>query len=383
MVPSGPIGYARKSVRYCPDRQSLGAAVHASQLHFERVLQGPAPEKLVKSAAGKLVILEFWATWCAPCVAAIPHLNALAERFSGDKVVFIAVTNESPDRVTRFLSKRTMNSWVALDSSMFREFDVQVLPTTIVIARSGSVALRTIPDALTNEVIQDLLRGKQYPAVVPARPAETDVVVPQPLFQIVVSPSKGREETYGFDLTKGIFTADAIRAQTLFGFANDFTATRVLGPQSILDRWLSVKCRVPEGYDLREALRQTLPAALGVHARREVREISAYRLRAGPAGAFGVHPSVAGTPPHLSTDVGLILAVDMDISSLCSELENVVGTPVLDETNLTAKYDWDLQYQSSKPADVKAALAQQLGLDMVPSTAAVEVVVVETAATNH
>src|SRR5947199_6002703 len=89
----------------------------APELGLEQLLQAPADaaanwEKL----KGKVVVLEFWATWCAPCIASIPHLNELAERFRNDDVVFIALTDEPRATVEPFLKRRPIKGWVALDT---------------------------------------------------------------------------------------------------------------------------------------------------------------------------------------------------------------------------------------------------------------------------
>ena len=77
----------------------------------------PAPNELGwDDLKGNVVVLEFWATWCGPCIAAIPHLNALTEEFKGKPVRFISVTDEDETKVRKFLEKRTMSSWIGLDT---------------------------------------------------------------------------------------------------------------------------------------------------------------------------------------------------------------------------------------------------------------------------
>src|ERR1039457_5194390 len=85
-------------------------------LTLTKTIQGPpAAELSWDKLKGKVVVLEFWATWCGPCVKAIPHLNDLAEQFKDKPVVFISVTSENEDVVRIFLKNHPMKTWVGLD----------------------------------------------------------------------------------------------------------------------------------------------------------------------------------------------------------------------------------------------------------------------------
>lgn len=86
-------------------------------LQAATLLQAPPGTTLgAESVRGNIVVLEFWATWCGPCVMAIPHLNELAEKFKDQPVQFIAITAEDEATVKPFLNKRPIKAWVALDT---------------------------------------------------------------------------------------------------------------------------------------------------------------------------------------------------------------------------------------------------------------------------
>lgn len=71
--------------------------------HWLLVPEGVAKE--VKPGAGKVYVLDFWATWCAPCIAEMPHISELQRRHKSDGVVIVAVSDEEPGVVNAFLDK--------------------------------------------------------------------------------------------------------------------------------------------------------------------------------------------------------------------------------------------------------------------------------------
>src|SRR5215510_3291318 len=135
----------------------------APELGLTKLLQAPEGAKAdLNGLKGNVVVLEFWATWCAPCIAAMPHLNALSDDFKDKPIRFIAITDENESIVAPFLRRRALKTWVGLDAnrSTMKSYSVRVFPTTVVIDRDGNVAAVTQPKKLTAELLGDLLDGK-------------------------------------------------------------------------------------------------------------------------------------------------------------------------------------------------------------------------------
>jgi len=106
---------------------------HAPPLVVEQWVS-PRPD-----TTGKLVMLEFWATWCEPCKAAIPENNRLQERFRDDLVI-IAISNESAEQV-RTQVDPAIHYATAVDSEarMGRALGVEAIPATFIISPDGII----------------------------------------------------------------------------------------------------------------------------------------------------------------------------------------------------------------------------------------------------
>lgn len=112
----------------------------------------------------KPIVLEFWSTWCGPCIKAIPHFNKLTEKYSKD-ITFISVNSyEAKEIVTKFLNKNHMSSFVALDEdqSLKTAFNIQNIPVTIIIDKNRMLRWRGITSQLTDEVINTFITKNEF-----------------------------------------------------------------------------------------------------------------------------------------------------------------------------------------------------------------------------
>ena len=142
---------------------TLAVGMPPPALSFTKVLQAPAGTKASWEALrGKAVVLEFWATWCGPCVAAIPHMNALAEKYKSKPIQFISVTTETESPVTRFLKKKPIAAWIGLDTDKLLNTacGISGIPMTILVDAQGKLAGFTYPTEVTEKVLDDLIAGR-------------------------------------------------------------------------------------------------------------------------------------------------------------------------------------------------------------------------------
>ena len=102
----------------------------------------------LSSLKEKVVLINFWATWCAPCIEELPSLNTLAEHYPKDLVV-LAVSNESTDNIKNFLMAfpNFHPNFIPANigrSQMLATFSVQAFPETYILNKKGQLVQKII-----------------------------------------------------------------------------------------------------------------------------------------------------------------------------------------------------------------------------------------------
>ncbi len=96
----------------------------------------------LRDHADKIVVLDFWATWCGPCVAALPDYIAATSEFDSSKVIFVAVNQqEASDQIRGFLTEKSLSPTVGLDRNgdIAQKFHVSGIPHTVILGRGNVV----------------------------------------------------------------------------------------------------------------------------------------------------------------------------------------------------------------------------------------------------
>ncbi len=106
----------------------------------------PTPDwALLKAYSGKVVLVDFWASWCGPCLRSFPWMNDLQQHYGGEGLVILAV-NLDQDRALAdaFLQKLPPKFRVEFDATgnIARQFGVQVMPSSFLVDRRGHVRVR-------------------------------------------------------------------------------------------------------------------------------------------------------------------------------------------------------------------------------------------------
>jgi thiol-disulfide isomerase/thioredoxin len=133
--------------------EGLGGAVAVAQHERSPLLGKPAPDVQLKLLDGgefqlkshrdkEIVMMDFWATWCAPCVRELPILADVAKTYKDKGVAFRAINlEEEPEKIREFLKKRELSITVALDSSgkVGSAYGAEAIPMLVLIDKKGIV----------------------------------------------------------------------------------------------------------------------------------------------------------------------------------------------------------------------------------------------------
>ena len=98
----------------------------------------------IKSFAGKKIFLNFWATWCKPCILEMPSIERAEKLLSNDDFVFLIASDESVGRIKRFMATRDFDLQFVRLETPFPDIGILSLPTTLIIDPTGKIVMNQI-----------------------------------------------------------------------------------------------------------------------------------------------------------------------------------------------------------------------------------------------
>ncbi len=115
----------------------------------------------LKSLRGKVVLVNFWATWCPPCRKELPDLETLYNRFKNRGFIVLGITDEKVSTVQPFVAKQGMTYPILLDPGrkVNTLFEVQGIPRSVIYDRNGKLAAEAIDMRTQSQLLALLARA--------------------------------------------------------------------------------------------------------------------------------------------------------------------------------------------------------------------------------
>lgn len=365
------------------------------EIEFKTILNSPFKNVRLSNLKGKIVLIEFWATWCSPCVAAMPHLQEFQKKYKNQLQV-ITVTYETDKRINLFLKSKPSNLWFAIDTGSYLNvlFPHRTIPHSVLIDSDGKLIANTSPDQITTAVIDKLI--KREPVKLLAKVDNltkdfakdyffaADTVTSRLMIQPEIKGAPGMSSTFNahpaFAGRRLIMVNVPLETMyrtaygdLAYGRVIDRTASALKNKKEMF--CLDLITRKPE--ELYLTLQKELLKRFELQAKIEKMLKPVYVLKVGNLEKVNqiIENKELGKGGY-GGGSGTFSSEGAKFSDLADYLEGfaIVKLPVVDETGIARKLNFQLVYQAENPASLTKALSD-IGLKLEKAERAINMLI--------
>lgn len=371
------------------------------ELIFENLINASQPNMRLSQLKGKIVIIEFWASWCSPCLQAMSYLNQLQKEFPS-QIKVVGVNNYDNQSMIQRLSKQ--RGWALLLASdtakkLNQIYPHHIIPHTVVIDGQGNVAAITSADQISDSVILRLITNKSIVLKnkddhvgetsvekLLERFEHTDMSKPVFNLQNNIPEFNGSYSQAGNGkFSQRRITFINVYPSILFNYAYDWSHSRTIDKTNTANflfpagtYCLDVILPNPSEGELKKFMKSQLAGALNISEKFETRKMRVAVIKKSDSVAITLNQ-------HSLTDSIFVkrrnrfhaqgIRIDQFIKEFLDEWL-ILGVPCINETGLNEKYDIEFDYTIG----VKGALQQafkRIGLQYAIEEREVVVMVLE------
>lgn len=382
------------TIQFSNAQLKIGDTVNTIAL--KTILNAPVTQADLSHLKGKVIWLEFWATWCSPCVAAMDGLQDIQKAYK-EKLQVITITSEKETRIKQFLVNRPSNLWFAIDTAdaLRAYFPFRTIPQSVLIDGTGVVVAITFPENITKQTIADVIAGKKINL-----PVKADIIVDDPwttFFPVdssiqsrfLVQPEITGQNSSGFKTYRdGIYknrrlTMLNLPVENAYRIAyGDVAYGRIqeLTPRAIEEskKEYCMDLIVPKGHEagLMPTLIKELKAKFDLEANFEKQRKAVYVLTIADTDKISHLKKTTANEENFSAGHGSFDGHDIGLNKIADYLEGfgLIKLPVVDETGNAIKYDISFTFMPEKQGDLENALAA-LGLKLTKGERDIDILV--------